>query len=524
MLVLLLALTAQGFPDPFTQKLRAADQGAPGSTLSVAGVGDVDGDGFEDVLIGVSALDGVGAAFLYRGDATGVDNGTKQRLDPLVAVPGGHFGFAVHGIGDLDEDGWADVAVGAPGAGVVTVWFGSPSGLVSPVEIPAEGPASELGTALASADLDGDGVTDLVIGAPGAGQVAWVRGSSLLAGAPVVELVFATQGRPGVALAVVDLDADSWPDVASCSEDDPPQVVFGSPTGPDPAELATLPQDQPESIATCVAIGVLDASGDGQPDLALGDGRGTLTLWRGGPGGPTLDQAVTVGGTDFGSAIVGADFDDDGLDNLLVGAPALGAGSAFLSDGTFSFVEFQVAAGMPADRFGSAVSRADVNGDGLVDGLVAAPGADDNGEDSGSVYLYLGVCADTDQDGSCDRDDCAPEDPSRHPAAPERCNQTDDDCNGVSDDDPIDAEVWYRDGDGDGATDPASAVRACEAPEGYRPPSAVLDCDDTDPSVQVDCGRTADPEEDCGCGSTSSTPLPAAALLALLGLRLRRRA
>lgn len=78
-------------------------------------------------------------------------------------------------------------------------------------------------------------------------------------------------------------------------------------------------------------------------------------------------------------------------------------------------------------------------------------------------------------------DDCNDSDASMHPGADERCNGEDDDCDGIIDENPIDAPPWYADLDGDGYGDPGSVVYECEPPQGYI--ADDKDCDDTDADV-----------------------------------------
>jgi hypothetical protein len=101
-----------------------------------------------------------------------------------------------------------------------------------------------------------------------------------------------------------------------------------------------------------------------------------------------------------------------------------------------------------------------------------------------------------------DDDDCDDAAAEVHPGAVEVCNGTDDNCDGVVDEDAIDATTWYRDGDADGYGDSLDAEVACEAPLGY---SALAgDCDDSDPAYNpgADESDCTDPEDYNCDGST----------------------
>uniref|UniRef100_A0A8C8BEF1 Integrin subunit alpha 2b n=1 Tax=Otus sunia TaxID=257818 RepID=A0A8C8BEF1_9STRI len=156
-----------------------------GHTVAVA---DVNGDGQDDVLVGAPLYmarrpDGhrseVGRLYLYLG------GGPRPLARPPQTLTGTHpygrFSAAIASLGDLDKDGYGDVAVGAPlggdgGSGQVFIFRGQSEGLVpAPTQLldsPFRGPAA-FGFALRGAtDLDGNGYPDLLVGAHGVAKVA----------------------------------------------------------------------------------------------------------------------------------------------------------------------------------------------------------------------------------------------------------------------------------------------------------------------------------------------------------------
>jgi hypothetical protein len=175
----------------FTQVGGADEQGDQFGVALAAG--DFDNDGFADLAAGasgenVSARSGAGAVSIIYGSASGLTTAGGQLFTQVggAVETGDAFGSAV-AAGDFDEDGFADLAVGAPGenvggaisAGAVSVLYGTGSGLSTAggrLFTQVAGTVEDFdlfGFALAGGDLDDDGFDDLVAGAP------WERVGSL---------------------------------------------------------------------------------------------------------------------------------------------------------------------------------------------------------------------------------------------------------------------------------------------------------------------------------------------------------
>ncbi len=377
------------FYGPFTGDLVAADADAIISAqnfgdnlgISVASAGDTDNDGKDDILIGARSNDAggiqAGQAYLFRGPV----NGSLSPNQATAVITGSAFeelGIGVASAGDINNDGFGDIVIGAhqfgDSNGRAYVFFGPVSGnrlsASANAIVTGQFPNDSVGIALAAGDVDNDGFDDLVLGAPHG------------------PIDFLDPGRVHLFFGPISGEMNAGAaDVIFRGEMD--NDLFG------------------QSVDTG------DMNGDGLADVVVGanqlfnDGAGKAYVFLA-PFTPGLIFAVNANGKmigeaphdNFGDAVaVAGDVNGDGRDDMLVGAWDNGTvhprgGRAYLFFGPVAgqrpalSADLIVSSEEPGDRVGKSVNAAgDLNGNGRSDLIIGAPEFPEG--DPGKAFVYF---------------------------------------------------------------------------------------------------------------------------------------
>lgn len=469
-----LAALPSATADPFDQlTLSPTDSGSPrvagagfGSAVAVA---DFNKDGYPDVAVGApgdmtGAANNVasGTVTVFAGGANGPTGGKRllQTAYNAADEAGDQFG-ATLATGDFNKDGYADLAVGTPGeqigtikAGCIAIFNGGANGLNTGRGIDqndigrTDQVGDEFGKSLAVGDFNGDGFTDLAVGAPGkvisgarSGEVTVLKGASAgLQLGWIVNQSAATGANEGgdlfgAALAAGNVVGSTHADLVVGAPGESPgadpqsgvvYVIPGAAAGPVTGGVSFSQtgnggtNEAGDRFGAALATG--DFNKDGRADIAVGivgeaprtDPRsGTATIF---PGGTTVGKGYAieprdVSGADngaddaFASAFATGDVNGDGYADLLVGSPGRSGGAGrlhlFVGGAVSTARPNSLAPSLvidqaqvygvdePGDRFGAALAAGDLNKDGKADAVVGSPGEGAPGEARAGTVVTL---------------------------------------------------------------------------------------------------------------------------------------
>lgn len=393
--------------------------------LSVDGIGDLNGNGADDFVVGAEFENADGPLGGQIGRVYVFDGGTGALIWDLSPPPffGTRYGSSVAGGADISGDGIRDVIAGSLTERVV-VFNGATGDTLLFLTHPDGDVDTSFGVQIANAgDFDRDGAQDILVGAynqdvDGEQRVGrvYVFGGPNGALITALESPFLESGQLGISMDTAgDLDGDGFDDVIVGASGGRPgglsdagrAYVFSGATH-DTLFTLTAPVPSPSAKFGESVASIGDVTGDGRRDLIVGALQETVGLLRqgrayvfDGANGAlvhTVDSPTPGSNAYFGKDVAGIDdYDGDGVDDFVVGAYLEDAGGV---NGSGRVHVFSGATGAPLDmfqspnlenfgRFGIAVAGVgDTNGDGRADfvvgaGLEAAGGLND----SGRAYL-----------------------------------------------------------------------------------------------------------------------------------------
>ncbi len=404
---------------------------------SLSSAGDVNGDGFNDVIIGSlnfsNGQSNEGAAFVYHGSGVGLCASPNWQFESNYA--NAKFGYYVKKAGDVNGDGFDDVMVSAADytkgqnrEGAVYVFYGSSTGLDTAVSWFAEGnvPDSRFGDQISAAgDVNNDGYDDIVIGAVERGVYTgaaymYLGSSTGLGNTPAWQFNGTQQGAAfGTGISGGgDINGDGFDDIVvgafwytnGQANIGQAYVFYGSATGLSSSANLTL-----QGNTTNIGFGhqsafAGDVNSDGYDDLLISSNivsgqNGRVQLYLGGSSGLNTTASWVLVGTQINEAmgyrLAGlGDANKDGFDDIIVGAyqytngeseegrALVFYGNSFGLD-TVAAREYE--SNQAEANFGLDVAGAgDVNGDGWDDILVGASRYDNGQADEGAAFLFYG--------------------------------------------------------------------------------------------------------------------------------------
>ena len=383
---------------------------------SVSGAGDVNGDGYSDVIVGAWAYSSfAGRAYIYFGGSS-MNNVADVTMTGVFSF--NNFGYSVSGAGDVNGDGYSDVIIGAyrysSYTGRAYIYYGGAAmNNVADVTMTGEAANVQFGFSVSGAgDANGDGYADVIVGAVNYSSNTG-RAYIYLGGAAMNNIADVTMTGEAINIhfgndvsGAGDINGDGYSDVIVGASEYATSTgrayLFNGGAVMDNTADVTLTGESLNNDFGSTVSGAGDVNGDGYSDVIVGANgysasSGRAYLFYGGTVmNNVVDNTLSGEGTGnyFGFSVSEAgDVNGDGYSDVIIGSTAYNAstGRAYVYTNTMSgedIPDLSVNGEAAINYFGTSVSSAgDVNGDGYSDVIV---GAENYSSNTGTAYIYYG--------------------------------------------------------------------------------------------------------------------------------------